>query len=224
MDEPRLIRTTGALFVVGSALFALGVLLSLPGVTAAVYLSPLVSGVTYVVGAVFFTTAAACQLLLARRDLPASPHRWLPLRERTSDWLAAAVQLVGTVLFNVDTVDAVLTLHAHPELQDEVVWTPDAVGSIAFLVSSVIALAPEVRARRQHHRLDRTWWIAALNLAGSILFGISAVAAYVLRDGDLVSLAWTNVGTFLGALCFLVAAWMFGFPRRARAGAGARAA
>ena len=39
----------------------------------------------------------------------------------------------------------------------------------------------------------------------SVFFGISAVGAYVLADGDLVNVAWANWGTFLGAVCFLVA-------------------
>ena len=103
-------------------------------------------------------------------------------------WLAAAVQLVGTVLFNVNTIDAALTLHARPDLQNEAVWVPDTTGSIAFLVSSVLAFAPEVRAKRHSHVLANSWWIAAINLAGSVLFGVSAAAAYVLRNGHDVSL------------------------------------
>ena len=46
-----------------------------------------------------------------------------------------------------------------------------------------------------------------------MLFGVSAAAAYVLRNGHDVSLVWANIGTFFGALCFLMAAAMFGFSR-----------
>jgi hypothetical protein len=42
-----------------------------------------------------------------------------------------------------------------------------------------------------------------LNLVGSVAFGISAVASYVKPNGQLISLALTNLGTFVGALCFL---------------------
>ena len=217
VKERRLIRTTGTLFIIGSALFALGVPLSFPTAWP-----PLISAITYAVGAVFFTAAATCQLVLAQREIPEpetgtagsrEPWRLLGLRAKTTDWLAAAVQLVGTVLFNVNTIDAALTLHARPDLQNEAVWVPDTTGSIAFLVSSVLAFAPEVRARRHSHVLANSWWIAAINLAGSVLFGVSAAAAYVLRNGHDVSLVWANIGTFFGALCFLVAAAMFGFPR-----------
>jgi hypothetical protein len=201
-------RWTGLLFGVGAMLFALGVLLSLPHAWP-----PLLSAVTYATGAVFFTAGAVLQLILARRELSESARRSLPLRSRTTDWLAAAIQLVGTVLFNVNTVDAVLAIGAHPELVDLEVWVPDIVGSSAFLLSAAIAMAPEVRARRHSHVPSASARIAFLNLAGSVLFGVSAVSALVLCSGTDVSLRWANIGTFFGALCFLVAAWLFGWSR-----------
>ncbi len=45
-----------------------------------------------------------------------------------------------------------------------------------------------------------------LNLVGSVAFGVSAIASYVKPNGQLVSLALTNLGTFVGAICFLVGA------------------
>jgi len=92
------------------------------------------------------------------------------------------------------------------------VWVPDIVGSLAFLISSTIAVVPEVRARRHSHVANASQRIAFLNLTGSILFGVSAVSALVLRSGTDVSLVWANIGTFFGAVCFLVAAWLFGWP------------
>jgi hypothetical protein len=201
------VRWIGLLFVVGAALFALGVLLSLLPASP-----PLLSAVTYAIGAVFFTSAATLQLVLARRELPEAERRSLPLRARTTDWLAAAIQLVGTVLFNVNTLDAAVTIGARPELVDVEVWVPDIVGSVAFLVSSAIAIVPEVRARRHSHVANASQRIAFLNFAGSVLFFASAAGALVLRSGADVSLVWANIGTFFGALCFLVAAWLFGWP------------
>jgi hypothetical protein len=204
-----MVRWTGLLFVIGAALFALGVLLSLLRA-----LPPLLSAVTYAIGAVFFTAAATLQLVLARRALPEADWRSLPLRARTGDWLSAAIQLVGTLLFNINTVDAAVTIGARPELIDVDVWVPDMAGSVAFLVSSAIAIVPEVRARRHSHAASASQRIAFLNFAGSVLFLASAAGALVLRSGADVSLVWANVGTFFGALCFLVAAWLFGWPPR----------
>lgn len=203
-------RGTGLSFAIGALLFALGVLLSLPQTWP-----PLVSAVTYVIGAVFFTTGAALQLILARRELPEAARRSFPLRSRTIDWLAAAIQLVGTVLFNVNTVAAALTIGAYPELVDLEVWVPDIAGSSAFLVSSAIAMVPEVRARRYSHAPLPSTRIAFLNLSGSVLFGVAAVSALALHSGTDVSQRWANIGTFFGALCFLVAAWLSGWPRSA---------
>ena len=45
-----------------------------------------------------------------------------------------------------------------------------------------------------------------MNLAGSVAFGASAIASYVKPNGQLVSLALTNLGTLVGAACFLVGA------------------
>jgi hypothetical protein len=46
-------------------------------------------------------------------------------------------------------------------------------------------------------------------MVGSILFGISAVAAYVVPDtGEPISAAIMNLTTMLGALCFVRAAWL----------------
>jgi hypothetical protein len=208
-----MVRWTGLLFVVGAALFALGVPLSL---TPA--LPPLLSAVTYAIGAVFFTAAATLQVVLARRELPEAERRSLPVRARSADWLGAAIQLVGTVLFNVNTVDAVITIGARPEVVDTEVWVPDIVGSIAFLASAAIAIVPEVRERRHSHIANASQRIAFLNFAGSVLFSASAMGALVLRSGADVSLVWANIGTFFGAVCFLVAAWLFGWPPRSRAG------
>ena len=42
---------------------------------------------------------------------------------------------------------------------------------------------------------------------GSVAFGASAVGAHVVPQTDsLVSALWANLGTLLGAVCFLVAA------------------
>lgn len=214
MHVQPLVAWTGRLFVVGSALFMAGVPLSL--VPA---LPPLVSAVTFAIGAVLFTTAATCQLVLARRDLPArARHAIVFWRGRTSDWVSAAVQLAGTVLFNVNTVRAVVLIGADPTVVDRAVWRPDAVGSVLFLVSSLVALAPEVRERRHAHVSLRSMLIAELNLAGSVLFGASAIGAYVIQGtGQRVSLVWANGGTFLGAACFALAAVLFGRPDRAAA-------
>ncbi|MGW5920723.1 hypothetical protein ACWFPY_17190 [Nocardia fluminea] len=51
------------------------------------------------------------------------------------------------------------------------------------------------------------WRCTWLNMMGSVFFAVSAVGAYVIpATSDFVSRLWANLGTFLGALCFLAAA------------------
>jgi hypothetical protein len=50
---------------------------------------------------------------------------------------------------------------------------------------------------------DAGWRIAALNMLGSIFFGISAIAGWVQpTTGDLLDAALDTSGTFWGAVCF----------------------
>src|SRR6516164_8015377 len=59
-----------------------------------------------------------------------------------------------------------------------------------------------------------SWWITLLNLLGSIAFGVSAVAGYISPvTGDLRNAERANLGTFVGAVCFLVGALLL-LPER----------
>jgi hypothetical protein len=58
--------------------------------------------------------------------------------------------------------------------------------------------------------------MAAVNLAGCVLFGISAIASHVVPStGSVLDLAAANWTTALGALCFLIGALLL-LPRRER--------
>jgi hypothetical protein len=160
------------------------------------------TGVTFFAGSIFFTAAAFIQLSLSGRR----PPRGDTNRADRADWWAAAIQFVGTLCFNVSTFVALLAAIADPTRLGAG-WRPDAWGSVAFLVSSVLAV---VATKDRGHLWDadaRTWHGTWLNLLGSIFFGASAVGAFVDPDtGSLISMFWANLGTLLGAICFLVAA------------------
>jgi hypothetical protein len=103
--------------------------------------------------------------------------------------------MIGSACF------AIASLPAASDLSHDVVGITYFVGSICFLVSSVLAeiavWGPLVPARRS----------ATLNLIGSVAFGISALAAYVVPDTDqLVNASLATSGTLVGALCFYWAA------------------
>ena len=86
------------------------------------------------------------------------------------------------------------------------VWRPDALGSVCFLVASWLAFAEAGHGWLSWRPHDLGWTIAALNLGGSIFFGLSAIGAYVVPStGELLSATLANGGTFLGAIGFLSA-------------------
>lgn len=166
---------------------------------------------SFFAGSLFFTTAAAFQLTLSGRPVVASEPgqpRTRPgagRRSRVSPaWLSAAVQLLGTVLFNISTLGALLAHTVTGERR--LVWAPDVAGSIAFLVSSALAVVVLAVAGTLRRPRDAGWWATWLNLAGSVAFGISAVAAAVAPDGVLLDASLATRTTFLGAIGFLLAA------------------
>jgi len=97
---------------------------------------------------------------------------------------------------------------------------PDALGSICF---SSPARWPGSRCATATSRSSRRTcrWITLGNLAGSIAFGVSAVASFVVSDGQLLDAELSNLGTFVGALCFLAASIAL-LPERTLAPRGRR--
>lgn len=202
----------GVLFMVGAACFAVG---ALPGY--ADWVGATADNVTFFVGSLFFTSAALLQYLEAVNadPVPGQPRerrsvRVLAWEPRRIDFWAGLVQLVGTLFFNASTFAALVQAAD----VNRYVWRPDALGSVCFLVASELAFA-EVGHRWMSWRPGlRGWWIAALNLGGSVAFGVSAIAAYVVPDsGEPRNVQLVNLGTFLGAVGFLVGALLL-LPER----------
>ncbi len=185
----------GVLFAVGSTCFVLG---PLPFYAAAV--GAHATAMTFFVGSVFFTAAAYLSYLQVVRD---SGRRWFAWVPHDMGFWAALVQLVGTVYFNVTTFAAFLDVS--PEMARRVIWRPDAVGTVCFLVASAVAFAEAGHRWWSWRPGQRDWHITALNMWGSVFFGVSAVGAWVEPSGDLLDATWANGGTFLGAVCFLAA-------------------
>ena len=159
-----------------------------------------VTGITFVAGSVFFTVAALTQWLLCGRPRFAG-WRGGP----ASDWWSSAIQFAGTLCFNLSTTAALLqltTVDGQPSY-----WRPDVYGSAAFLISSVMAFNACAMRDRLWDPEARVWRVAWFNLLGSVFFAISAIAARS-EPGSVNSVNPTldNVGTFVGALGFLIAA------------------
>lgn len=187
MTKPSEQRWEARLFAVGSICFAVAAVpgfASLVGATA--------DNATYFIGSICFTTASFTQWMLTGRR---KGRAWRS--PAWSDWWSAAIQFPGTLFFNVSTFSALVG--------GSDVWRPDALGSACFLVSSIMAMrATVVRDQILWDPTSRTWETAWLNLIGSVAFGVSAIAAYTVpSSGEVVNVALVNLGTFVGALCFL---------------------
>lgn len=188
-------RWIGILFVIGSTCFLLG-----PIPAYADLVGAHATAMTYFVGSLFFTAAAYLSYMqVVRQD----GHRWFGWCPQLMGFWAALIQFVGTLYFNVTTFAAFLTLD--PDQAERIVWRPDAIGSVCFLVSSVIAFAEAGHRWFSWRPGHRDWYITSLNLWGSVFFGLSAIGAYIVADGSLLDARWANGGTFLGAACFLAA-------------------
>lgn len=178
------------LFAIGSSFFAVATVPGFPLLTGA--------GATNVlcfIGSWFFTTAGWMQYALAPRGV---------------QWWSAAIQFAGTILFNVSTGAAV---GAHAVLAERrYVWAPDATGSLAFLISG--ALAVLAVGLWSPDSID--WRVAWINMMGCVAFGVSALAAFVRKTGVTVDERVANLGTLIGAVCFLAAALLI-LPRKSPA-------
>jgi hypothetical protein len=185
----------GLLFAIGSLCFVIG---PIPAYDDAV--GSFATALTYFVGSLFFTTAAYLSFMQVVRH---AGHRWLGWEPAVMGFWAAGIQLVGTLYFNVTTFASFFSFDQ--DQAERIIWRPDAIGSACFLVSSAIAFAEAGHRWFSWRPRDRDWLITALNLLGSVFFGISAAGAYILPDDSLYNADWANWGTFLGAVCFLVA-------------------
>lgn len=206
----------GVLFGGGSICFAAG---SLPLVLASV---PAVAVAwTFAIGSVLFTSGALLQYgEAAREPLQERVRRPAVLRWRShgGDWWAAVVQLAGTICFNVSTFAATRSDLSLPA-QKHLVWAPDVSGSICFLVASGIAYAGSHRGAPSGPDGVTSRRVATLNLAGSVAFAVSAVAARYV-GGEPANTALVNLGTFAGAVAFLAGSVLLVLPPPGRAARG----
>jgi hypothetical protein len=189
-------RTIALGFAIGSTCFLIGpfpgfVHLVGAGADAAVFFA----------GSVFFTLAAGLEL---REGTVSRARRW----GKDPSWWSAFIQFVGTLLFNVSTFDAMQESLSTPQ-EDKLVWAPDVFGSAAFLISGWLAYRVATGGRLLPAHRSRDFTMAAVNLAGCVFFGISAIASYIVpSSGSVLDLAAANWTTSLGALGFLIGSLM----------------
>lgn len=199
------ITTSAVLFIIGSSLFALGSALSLS-------LEPIITALhinlIFFIGSIFFTSAAYVQLLSSlnpkfalepiKSSFSNSEFKFFGYSKKDAGYISSLVQFIGTLLFNVDTFTAYLNESAF------VIWTPNMLGSIAFMISSIIFL------KDRYSYYPSIWMsvsgdISFINMLGSIFFQISAL---VVIPTLTYSIYLANLTTLLGAICFFIASYI----------------
>jgi hypothetical protein len=187
-------RAMAFCFALGSMCFLVG---PFPGFASLV--GDRADAITFFVGSVLFTAGGALQSGIA------FPDRAKPGAGRAA-WRAAVIQSAGTLFFNVTTYRALHVAFTSAEY-NRLVWRPDALGSICFLISGAIAYGASARRGWLPARAGQGWWEPGVNFLGCVFFGISAVAGHVVpATGSVLDQAAANVNTSAGAACFLACA------------------
>lgn len=209
------------LFAIGAALFMAGAFFGIwPHAFPGEPRQPSVLNRIFFIGSLFFTAAAYLQWLQSLNsdiadiaqsgsgDVPRR-WRWYAWQPRNLGYLSSLIQLVGAVFFNFNTADAMI-----PGLgwkgKDLLIWSPNMVGCICFLVASWLAYLEISHRFWSWQPSILSWWITVINLWGSIFFQIAAFYSFVPAAavaGDHAS--WlAGLFTFLGGGCFLVGSYL----------------
>jgi hypothetical protein len=214
----RLNWVAAVAFTVGGLLFAAGATVAQLGSGDATTAASI-----YFVGGLCFNTGAYASLLGAVNaprlvgegpELSAGRWRWWSYEPYRIDWLSTFVLFAGTLAFGVNLLDSFLQGLTTQQV-NRLIWTPEIVGCVLFLISGHLAMTeichrfvPCLRWR------DLGWWIVAINQLGSILFMVSALAAFTRPEtGSAINVDIANWGTITGALCFAVGGVMQAFDQ-----------
>ncbi|MEU9593813.1 hypothetical protein AB0D84_29440 [Streptomyces sp. NPDC048193] len=204
----RSLNATAAIaFIVGGALFAIGAGVAQLGSGDATTCASV-----YFAGGLFFNTGGYVSLLQvvnAPRHVPGGEGRlvtrawrWWSYEPARVDWLSAFVLFTGTLVFAVDLLDSFLQ-GLSVRQTNRLIWAPDVIGCVLFLISGHLALAEICHGRPCVRRRSLGWWIVAVNQLGSVLFMASALAAYTRpATGSLLNADVANWATLGGASCF----------------------
>ena len=182
-------------FTVGSVFFVVGAAGAV-GDPASWWPNPM-----YFVGSVLFTIGASLQMTetaRAGRNIGGAhadqrgERRFLILRRGRLDWNASVIQLIGTVLFNINCLWGMSMSLSHRQ-EDMRVWVPSTVASVCFVVSSWLSLFEADGAWWAWRPRRLEWWITTGSLLGSWGFLLSSLAGFFL-GGHLESVVTGVLG------------------------------
>ncbi|MDD7967193.1 hypothetical protein [Actinomycetospora lemnae] len=213
-------------FTVGSALFILGAAASLVpsafgGDKTAM---SLFAEAAYTLGALLYTVAVYGQILESLnedtritsdgRGEPPESWRWLGFKARDLGFVWAFVFLIGALIFNYETIAALLsTAHLIPE--EVGLWWTSLVGALFFLVASVLQTFEAGNGYFPKTLRNVSWWVGAMFVLGSLGFTIGAIPGFSITgsfqaEGE-PGASIVKIGFLVGGIAFLIGSWLM-FP------------
>ena len=203
----------GIIFALGSLLFAVASVLSLSPTLAACVVARCNAGQRDLLhgldpihhrGVSAVVSSRQCRRFQFWREANVARAKLFGWRPHDIGWLSCALQFIGTILFNVNTFDAML-----PSLnwfqQDVLIWAPNIIGSILFLSSGYLAFIETCHGYWAWKPASISWWVVLINLLGCVGFMISALLAIVLPGTPNIEVVHLSIFfTLLGAICFFV--------------------
>lgn len=137
--------------------------------------------------------------------------RWFGTNTTSLGWWAAAIQFGGATCFSVAVISGTPGVLGPDQwkLQVALIWSMQVVGSVGFIVSSLLLMLEE-QATWYLPALDLIGWHSAFwNLVGAIGFLLSAVFGYLANwkgEGEVCCQFWgTGLNTYYGSWAFLIA-------------------
>lgn len=219
----RLAWWVAVLFVAGSLLFVLGAAASLvPSLFGGEHAMSLVAEGCYTLGAVFYTVSVYGQLLeylnaddritTAEGSRPPEHWRWWAWDPTRLGFLVPFVFLVGAVVFNYETIAALLsTLGLVPGTVG--LWVTCLVGSVLFLIASVLQIAEVGHGRLRAEPRNISWWVAVLFVIGSVGFIVGSLPGFGTGDGFPTAeqesgALIVKIGFLLGGVAFTAGSYL----------------
>ncbi|GHC08239.1 hypothetical protein GCM10007047_26850 [Cerasicoccus arenae] len=218
----------GLIFIIGSICFVLGTVpVAFPEVLSVFGLPTYNFDLVCFIGSLWFTLGSYLLLLEAlNADLDATLQlkaheaarylegqvekcpdkriRWFGWEPKRLDFLIAAVQLTGAIIFNINCgmglVDGLNWVWA-----DILIWTPSTVASCCFLTASYLGVMEVAHSRWSWLWWDISWWINFFSLLGSLGFLISSLVGY-FGEGPVVLPQW-----FGNYFALMMGSWFFLF-------------
>lgn len=211
---------TALVFLCGSSLFAYGPALFLfPRSAWWVFNQDNINAI-YLIGSFFFTAASYLQyfqMLNAekgsayfspkgeQRHTPTVFFGWEP--GHLAFW-SCLTQVLGALCFNVDCFCAFLCTRGYL-LVDISQWLPSMAGSLLFVLSAYLLFMEVGHSYFSIEARSLSWWVAAVNLAGSLGFLVGSTLGLSLPTPPSAALTnAANAFNLQGALGFWISSYL----------------